>query len=192
MTSLLGLVALGVAFPMLALWGRARRVAGQIGQSPLPLLGDWSVYGVSFRLMGAGGALAWLGVLAAWGGWSPAPEGWPLVGTAVAAVGLAVLVSAQHQMGVQWRIGLDPAGTGLVTHGLYAWSRNPIYMGALLVVAGCAVAVPGLAAAVGGAVFVGGLVAVVRLEEAYLARIHGPAYAAYCARTGRWVGRWKN
>ena len=85
---------------------------------------------------------------------------------------------------------MHPTGTAsaLVTDGVYARTRNPLYLGALIAFAGLGLAlrstwlllaVPCVA------------VALTRLaiepEEAYLARRVGPAYLAYASRVRRWI-----
>ena len=82
------------------------------------------------------------------------------------------------------------AATQLVTSGPFAWSRNPIYLGNTLMLAGAAPAF--------GAVWLLVMVPVavalvtmlaIRREERHLAALFGPAWAAYAARTPRWFGR---
>jgi protein-S-isoprenylcysteine O-methyltransferase Ste14 len=108
--------------------------------------------------------------------------GWPLV-----AGGLALMVAAQAQMGASWRIGIDDRATALVTRGLYAWVRNPIFSGMLLALAGIVALAASPATAIAW-VAIAQLIAVqVRLEEQHLQRLHGPAYAEYAARAGRFV-----
>jgi protein-S-isoprenylcysteine O-methyltransferase Ste14 len=85
---------------------------------------------------------------------------------------------------------MHPTGTAsaLVTDGIYARSRNPLYLAALIAFAGLGLAlrstwllfaIPGVA------------IALTRLaiepEEAYLARRFGPAYLSYNARVRRWI-----
>lgn len=85
---------------------------------------------------------------------------------------------------------MHPTGTAsaLVTDGIYARTRNPLYLAALIAFAGLGLAlrstwllfaVPGVA------------IALTRLaiepEEAYLARRFGPAYLSYTARVRRWI-----
>src|SRR5262249_37820263 len=75
----------------------------------------------------------------------PQPHGaWlALPGVALWLSGLVVVVAAQLQMGASWRVGIDAqARPGLITHGLYARSRNPIYSGLLLALAGFALVLP--------------------------------------------------
>lgn len=53
-----------------------------------------------------------------------------LVGWTLLAVSLAWIITAQAQMGASWRIGIDTSiPTKLVTSGVFAVSRNPIFLG---------------------------------------------------------------
>ena len=46
---------------------------------------------------------------------------------------LAWIVIAQRQMNRSWRIGIDEKNkTALVTHGLFAVSRNPVFLGMII------------------------------------------------------------
>lgn len=109
------------------------------------------------------------------------------IGVALAVFGIALVLFAQSNMGSSWRIGVDPGETtGLVTGGLFGLTRNPIFLGMLSFWLGMALLALGV---VSIAAFVIAFVAVeiqVRLvEEPYLARTHGAAYADYASRTGR-------
>ena len=78
----------------------------------------------------------------------------------------------------------------LVTNGLYRWSRNPMYVGVLLTIAGWAV---GLRSGViaGYAVLTALLFhfRVLLYEEPTLARLFPTEWPAYRARVRRWLGR---
>lgn len=75
----------------------------------------------------------------------------------------------------------------LVTRGFFNHSRNPLYVGNLLVLFGLLIIwnAP-LAYLVGVPFFVVGYMAIVAAEEAFLRRKFGPAYDAYAARVPRW------
>jgi protein-S-isoprenylcysteine O-methyltransferase Ste14 len=78
--------------------------------------------------------------------------------------------------------------TALVTTGIHAWTRNPIYLGMFLVYGGIAVAAHSvwtLLLAVPLAVTI--RFGVVAREEAYLERLFGGAYRDYQARVRRWL-----
>jgi protein-S-isoprenylcysteine O-methyltransferase Ste14 len=85
-------------------------------------------------------------------------------------------------------IGEEPAG--LVPGGPYRYSRNPMYVGVLLVVFGQAVlfASP-LLAAYGCAVFLFFHSIVVFFEEPHLRATRGRSYDLYCRSVPRWLGR---
>ena len=76
----------------------------------------------------------------------------------------------------------------LVTTGIHGWSRNPIYVGMLLLYAGIGVAArsPWMLILAVPLVIVMRTVVVAR-EEAYLERHFGAAYRDYKARVRRWV-----
>jgi len=84
-------------------------------------------------------------------------------------------------------IGEEPAG--LVSGGPYRFSRNPMYLGVLLVIFGQAVlfASP-LLAAYGGAVFLFFHLMVVFFEEPHLRAARGRSYDLYCRAAPRWLG----
>lgn len=80
------------------------------------------------------------------------------------------------------------AATALVTSGPFAISRNPIYLGNLLLVAGAAFAFANpwfLPAGIIAAFGVHHLA--IRREEAHLAARFGASWAAYAAKTPRWL-----
>ena len=89
--------------------------------------------------------------------------------------------------------GRQPAAPGkpttrLLTSGIYRWSRNPIYVGMLLVFAGGAMALnwPWLLAATTAMVPATYLL-LIRPEESYLARTFGREWEDYRARVRRWL-----
>lgn len=101
--------------------------------------------------------------------------------------GFWILV-AQAQMGTAWRIGIDIAhATLLVRHGVFRWSRNPIFLGMRLTLLGLFLVLP---TAVTLAILVVGDVLLqiqVRLEEAHLSNLHGEQYRVYMQQTRRWI-----
>lgn len=121
----------------------------------------------------------------------PVPIGPPLpalgalvIFAALALIGWAVLVMV--------RAGVDPRpdkpDAAMVEAGPFRFSRNPIYLGFLLVLAGFALRWGDLWAwvALAAAHLVLDRMVVAR-EEAYLATRFGAAYAAYRGRVRRWV-----
>lgn len=137
------------------------------------------------------GLLAWRAPAALeWSGTIPplAHAGALGAGILLCSVAVAFIVSAQVQMGRSWRVGIDVgARPGLVTGGLFRFSRNPIYSGMLLWHAGFTCVIPTWA----NAALTVAVAAVVQLqaryEEAYLLRTYGDEYRAYAARVGRFL-----
>jgi protein-S-isoprenylcysteine O-methyltransferase Ste14 len=101
---------------------------------------------------------------------------------------LAWLLVAQAQMGNSWRIGIDEhRQTSLVSSGLFALSRNPIFLGMRFTMLGLVLVSP-TAFTVAVAVAAELLIQVqVRLEEAHLLSLHGEEYTGYSSRVRRWL-----
>lgn len=110
-------------------------------------------------------------------------------GLLLAVGGIGLTFYAQVAMGASWRIGVDPTErTQLITTGPFALVRNPIFAAMLPTVLGLALLVPSWLALVGFAGLVAALELQVRVvEEPYLLRVHGPTYATYAARVGRFL-----
>ncbi|WP_231565723.1 methyltransferase family protein [Paracoccus sanguinis] len=134
----------------------------------------------------------WLALfaLAAWGLGRLAPYtaltpiGWGLV-----ALGAALMIAAAWTMtrrGATLHPGRPP--TALVTHGVYARSRNPIYLADAIILAGLCLIWQPLAALVLVPAFAAVITRrFIRREEAWLAARDPDAYAAWAARTRRWL-----
>jgi len=76
----------------------------------------------------------------------------------------------------------------LVAEGFFAHSRNPLYLGNLIVLGGLFLIHNAFwVHAIGIPFFLLAYVAIVAAEEAYLHRKFGPQYDAYCARVPRWL-----
>ena len=112
-----------------------------------------------------------------------------VAGAVLALAGFALVVVSQGQMGRSWRIGVDTGErTDLVSDGVFARIRNPIFTGMVAALAGLVLMVPawpGLLAVI--ALVVAVQLQVRAVEEPYLLRTHGPAYRAYAARAGRFL-----
>ena len=102
--------------------------------------------------------------------------------------GVVFLVTSQLSLGASWRIGIEEgARPGLVTDGIYAFCRNPIYLAMLITIAGYAVLIPTRLSLV---MLVGAFIGIRRqvfAEEAYLVRTYGDAFRAYASRVGRFL-----
>lgn len=110
------------------------------------------------------------------------------IGWVILALSLVWVVAAQAQMGASWRIGIDAgAQPPLVKSGLFALSRNPIFLGMRLALLGLFLVLP---TGVTLAILLLGEVLMqvqVRLEEAHLAEALGGEYEAYRRSTRRWL-----
>ncbi len=131
-------------------------------------------------------ALNWLWPIA-----SPLPGGAVRIVAAalLAGFGLAIAGMAIFRFG---RAGTPvptwQPTTALVDRGVYAYSRNPIYVGMIALYAGIAVALANPWAFV----LLAPVLAVLRWgviarEERYLERRFADAYRDYCARVRRWL-----
>lgn len=134
----------------------------------------------------------WLAIFAALaflaGRVAPMPTA-PAAGWALVAAGLLLMAAAALTM---WRAGatVDPTRppTALVTRGVFRWTRNPIYLGDVLILAGLCLAWQPLAALP----LVPGFMAVIghrfiRQEEAWLRARDPAAFDAWAPRTRRWL-----
>lgn len=113
-----------------------------------------------------------------------------LLGAAMIVCAFAIFVLALRALGNSWRLGIDEDHPGLlVTTGIYSYSRNPIYLFFDLYFLGTFL--------INGSLFFLVMAVLVALnlhyqilqEERFLARAHGAAYEAYCAKTPRYI-RW--
>lgn len=144
--------------------------------------------------------LAWLvaaGAVWVLGRWWPAPDWGGVVASGVAGL-LAVAGGVLAGAGV-WQFrraatSLSPfAGAGvrvLVVDGVYGWTRNPMYLGLALALAGVVVWRGSWAAVAPWPLFCAYLQRFqIRPEEGDLSAAFGAEFAAYQARVGRWCGR---
>jgi len=131
-------------------------------------------------------------------GWRVAPHlfgglvvPWPArwLGLAAAAAGVVLYVRALRDFGASWRFTIDRERAGeLVTRGVFAATRNPVYLALLLVGVGVSLALgSGLLVLLASAAFFYCQHLIAR-EEHFLAARYGEAYARYCRRVPRWLG----
>ena len=140
---------------------------------------------VAAMVLGAAGpALALAGVIV-----PPRLPALAWVGLVIAVVGFLGTLAAQSGMGASWRIGVDATErTDLVTTGLFAVVRNPIFTAMLTAMTGIAFMVPTLVSAAAlVCLFLAVEIQVRLVEEPYLNRTHQNAYARYTARVGRFL-----
>lgn len=110
------------------------------------------------------------------------------VGVTLMLFAFGGVLIARYQMRDSWRIGIDTeTKTKLVTTGLFRFSRNPVFTGMLLSLAGLFLAKPDVVTLV---FLLTGYLLIqvqVRLEEAFLAKEHGIVYQQYQLKTRRFL-----
>jgi len=113
------------------------------------------------------------------------------VAVALTIIGVWAMVAARvslERAQTTWSPMAPRRTTSLVTSGVYGLSRNPIYLGMLLVMLGFAVALASPAAAVLSALFVLYLNRFqIVPEERVLAASLGQEYVDYVQRVRRWI-----
>jgi protein-S-isoprenylcysteine O-methyltransferase Ste14 len=110
-----------------------------------------------------------------------------LVGTAVIAVGAALMcwsVASFHSW--RFRAKLDQ-GHQLATGGPFGLMRHPIYMGMNLLALGTAIWIPSIPVWIGFVLMAVGGDIRARTEEVLLNRAFGAAYSNYCSHTRRFI-----
>jgi protein-S-isoprenylcysteine O-methyltransferase Ste14 len=112
------------------------------------------------------------------------PIGFILIFIAVNLKAFAV----REMIKIKTTLSLQRPATDLATSGVFAWSRNPIYLGMVLLCGGVAI----LTNSLWTLILTVALAAVLQKgvigpEEAYLERRFGQRYLAYKARVRRWI-----
>lgn len=110
------------------------------------------------------------------------------IGIASCAAGLGLLLWSIVSFGQSFRVGIDTIKPGeLVTTGVFAISRNPIYVAFALIVAGQFLIFPNwiLLAYLIGAIWL--FNRQVLREETYLQAHYGSPYEAYCRQVRRYL-----
>lgn len=180
--ALLGLWALGAIILALLRPVRVHDPVGVERESPLVLLALFLIPLVTPPVAALGERLA-LALL-------PGGDGLRWTGVALSGLGLALRIAAMAQLGSRFspRVAVQREHA-LETRGLYARVRHPGYLGALLTALGATLAF-GNALALPLVAVMGGLLWLrAGREEAMLERHFGAAYAAYRARSGRFLPR---
>lgn len=118
-----------------------------------------------------------------------------IAGGALVAAGGAIFILALVSFGESWRIGIDAkAPGGLVTTGVFALSRNPIFVFLDLYAFGTFLINGTLGFLLFALVLAAGLHYQILQEESFLRSAYGTAYHDYCRRTARyftWKSVWK-
>ena len=114
---------------------------------------------------------------------------WQITGGVMIVIGMVLLVIAN---GLFTRAGTDVIPfrdvSSLVTGGVYRYTRNPMYLGMVLVLLGCAITVGAATALLVAPVFAVIIEArFIRPEEQMLRSLFPQEYPEYCARVRRWL-----
>ena len=94
------------------------------------------------------------------------------------------------RMGKNWGMTVTPdQKTELVTKGLYARVRHPIYALSVLLMASSAIILPEIPMIAVAAIHISFMVIKARNEERFLLKVHGEKYSNYQKRTGHFFPR---
>ncbi len=120
------------------------------------------------------------------------PEPWSRLGWCVMAFAPIAPIAALIQFR-RARTTVNPHKPGttttLVTSGVYAWTRNPMYLGLSILLLGWAIRLGTLSSLVGAWLFIPLIQRVqIRPEERALRTQFGEDYDRYCHRVNRWFG----
>ena len=114
-----------------------------------------------------------------------------IAGIVLGASGVLFFALATVTMKSSWRVGIPEEKTTLVTSGIYAWSRNPAFVGFDLLYVGICMVFFNIT------LLIISLWAAVMLhlqilqEEVHMEKMCGAEYREYRARTMRYLGRKK-
>lgn len=119
---------------------------------------------------------------------STAYEVLQVVGATLIIGGVILFASAQLNLGASWQVGIDERHKpGMVSNGLYSYSRHPIFLGFLTLFTGYAAMLPtalSLILLLGAYI---GFRTQADTEEAYMLRTYGDPYRDYTRRVGRFL-----
>lgn len=111
-----------------------------------------------------------------------------IVGGTLVAMGAYVALAAQLQMGGSWRVGTAAGQSGpLVAAGYFTISRNPVFVGQIVMFAGMLALFPDAVQLVLTAALVAAAIIQVRIEERELAAALGWPYLEYKRKVRRWI-----
>jgi len=110
-----------------------------------------------------------------------------LAGVALEVAGLLIYGVAVRDLGESWRLGTDRDRPGpLVTGGIYARMRHPIYVGFDLLFVGTCLVLQRFVFLFLALAMAPLLHTVMLREERFLTELYGDAYRDYCSRIGRY------
>jgi protein-S-isoprenylcysteine O-methyltransferase Ste14 len=111
------------------------------------------------------------------------------IGSVMVTVGLLIFVLALVSFGGSWRVGIDHSTPAdLVTTGIFAISRNPIFVFIDLYFIGTFLINRTLILLIFAVLVVIGMHYQILQEEKFLSSAYGQDYENYCLKTGRYLG----
>jgi protein-S-isoprenylcysteine O-methyltransferase Ste14 len=111
-----------------------------------------------------------------------------VLGAVMVAGGLAVFALALGAFGDAWRVGIDEQSPGeLVTGGIFAHTRNPIFLFMDLYFVGTFLLNGRLIFLLVALLAIATIHLQIRQEERFLERTYGDAYRDYCAGVARYL-----
>ena len=111
-----------------------------------------------------------------------------LAGALLLILSLCWIIIAQINMGQSWRIGFNNNDAApLIRSGVFRISRNPVFLGMIVTQIGFCLMMPNVLTLLILSQVYQLLQIQVRLEEEYLASMHGDEYKDYCKHTRRWL-----
>jgi protein-S-isoprenylcysteine O-methyltransferase Ste14 len=150
---------------------------------PAPEVGSWQ--SLTFWCLFRGGMIATLAVAAL--DWNAVPMldwGRVIVGIPAFLVGFGIAIRGYFNLG----LGNTYCGShGLVSHGLYRYSRNPQYTASIIGLFGLALAANSLLTIILAIVMSGAYVLMAFTEESWLEERYGASYREYCRRIVRFI-----
>jgi protein-S-isoprenylcysteine O-methyltransferase Ste14 len=107
-----------------------------------------------------------------------------------AVVSLGATINCWMRMGKDWRMDVDlHQKAALITDGLFAYIRHPIYAFSILLMFCSAIIVPTAPMIAIAVIHVALMNVKARNEERHLLTVHGDAYARYLRASGRFIPR---
>ena len=107
-----------------------------------------------------------------------------IVGLPLGLGGLFITVCGYFNLG----LGNTYCGSdGLVSHGLYRFSRNPQYTASIVGLIGLSIGANSILTIVLSCVMIGAYVLMSLVEEDWLKQLYGTTYREYCDRTARFL-----
>lgn len=120
--------------------------------------------------------------------WLPAVEWLPLLAMVLLCSGIVLATISMKKLGDDLIFGLPKGGiSSLKTDGIFRFSRNPLYLGFILIILSSSMITPNPFNAAAGILAVVLHHLIILQEEKYLRSKLGKKYLDYCSKTGRYL-----